>query len=47
MRMSVYKEMGAGYLTRAKDLTLAGESLARRRRGELVSPRQRSPMMYA
>jgi hypothetical protein len=39
--MSVYKKMGAGYLTRTKDLTLAGVSLARRRRGDVVSPRQR------
>jgi len=38
--MSVYKEMGASYLTYTKDLTPAGVSLARRRRGEVVLPRQ-------
>ena len=38
--MSVYKEMGTGYLTRTKDLIFAGVSLARRRREEVVSPRQ-------
>jgi hypothetical protein len=32
--MSVYEEIGAGYLTRTKDLNLYG--------GEVVSPRQRS-----
>jgi hypothetical protein len=36
--MSVYKEMGAGYLPRTKDLILAGVSSARRRRGEVVLP---------
>jgi hypothetical protein len=30
MRMSVYKEMGAGYLTRIKDLIFAGVLLTRR-----------------
>jgi hypothetical protein len=30
MRMSVYKEIGAGYLTRTKDLIFAGVSFARR-----------------
>jgi hypothetical protein len=47
MRMSVYKEMGAAYLTRTKDLTLVGVPPAGRVRGEVVSPRQRSLMMYA
>ena len=40
MRISVYREMGAGYFTRTKDQIFAGVSLARRRRGEVVSPRQ-------
>jgi hypothetical protein len=39
--MSVYKKMRAGYLTRIKDLTLAGVSLARRRRKDVISLKQR------
>jgi hypothetical protein len=43
----MYKEMGAGYLTRTKDLIFAGVSLARRRRGEVVSLKQRYSVIYA
>jgi hypothetical protein len=47
MRISVYKEMGAGYLTRTKDLILVGGSHTKRMRGEVISSRQRSPVIYA
>jgi hypothetical protein len=45
--MSVYKETGAGYLTRTKDLNLLCESHASRRRDKVVSPRQYNLAMYA
>ena len=39
--MSVYKKMRADYLTHIKDLILVDISLARRRREDVVSSRQR------
>jgi hypothetical protein len=39
MRISVYEEIGAAYLTRIKDLNLSCDSHANRRGDEVVSPR--------
>ena len=39
MHISVYKEIRVNYLTYIKDLTPAGVSLARCRRGEIILPK--------